>query len=88
MKHLQFDGINSKIFRKHGTIKWLKDGVDYDPATDGKDIMVRGFEINSFKPEDAGVYEAHVKLESKGRKEKCNATIVVEMTGRCLILPK
>ncbi|KAL5254986.1 hypothetical protein ACHWQZ_G014437 [Mnemiopsis leidyi] len=72
-------GINRAIFRKHGTIKWLKDGTNYDPATDGKDIMVRGFEINAFKPEDAGVYDAHVTLESKERKEKCNATVVVEM---------
>ena len=78
----QFDGINRGLFRKHGTVSWLKDGTHYDPATDGKDVMVRGFEINSFKPEDAGVYEAQVKLESKDRKERCNATVVVEMIGK------
>ena len=63
----------------------MKDGTNYDPATDGKDIMVRGFEINAFKPEDAGVYDAHVTLESKERKEKCNATVVVEMIGKHLV---
>ena len=79
---IQFSGITAKIFRKHGSVSWLKDGALYDPATDGKEIMVRGFEVNSFQPEDAGIYEAHVKLDSKERKERCNATAVVEMIGK------
>jgi len=60
-------------------VSWLKDGNHFDPATDGKDVMVRGFEINSFQPEDAGLYEAHVKLQTKKSKERCNATVIVEM---------
>jgi hypothetical protein len=81
----QFSGIDRGVFRKYGRVTWLKDGTPYDPATDGKDVMVRGFEINDFHPDDAGVYLAHVKLENKKRKERCNATVVVEMIGMPMI---
>ena len=78
----QFSGIKTSTFKKYGTVSWLKDGNHFDPATDGKDVMVRGFEINSFQPEDAGLYEAHVKFQTKKSKERCNATVIVEMVGK------
>ena len=74
--------MTKKDVRNRATIVWTKDGEHYDPVIDGKEVTTRGFQISAFKPEDAGIYEVTMKIETSTRKEKCSATTVVEMIGK------